>query len=321
MEIIEFEHAMIPAASLLFAANFRKQRQITPLLPDLLEDPQRVQENLIKLVEAGPAFAAVDNGRLVGYLGGFLVDRFRGTLRKGAYVPEWGHAAVSGSRGVPTRATTYRRLYRAAAGQWAEAGCQVHALTYLAHDREAERTWFWNGFGLTVVDAIRPMAPINVTAGGGLRIRPAAASDAALLAELDAEHGQHYTHSPIFMAPRLSDDAAANIQFLSQPRNSVWLAYDNETLAGFMRFDGYDFDSVAAVESTAGVLITGAYMRPEYRGQGAALALLQAALEDYQQRGLSYCAVNFESFNPEAVAFWMKYFEPVCFSVTRVPEA
>jgi hypothetical protein len=32
------------------------------------------------------------------------------------------------------------------------------------------------------------------------------------------------------------------------------------------------------------------------------------------------CAVNFESFNPEAATFWMRYFEPVGLSVMRVPE-
>jgi hypothetical protein len=52
-----------------------------------------------------------------------------------------------------------------------------------------------------------------------------------------------------------------------------------------------------------------------------AVALLDAALRDYQAHGLTFCAVNFESFNPEAAAFWMKYFEPVCLSVVRVPEA
>jgi hypothetical protein len=51
-----------------------------------------------------------------------------------------------------------------------------------------------------------------------------------------------------------------------------------------------------------------------------AAALLDAALRDYASQGFTCCAVNFESFNPEAVSFWMRYFEPVCLSVLRVPE-
>jgi GNAT superfamily N-acetyltransferase len=67
-------------------------------------------------------------------------------------------------------------------------------------------------------------------------------------------------------------------------------------------------------------MISGAYVRPAYRGQHVETALLDAALRDYQGLGFTSCAVNFESFNPEAVSFWMKCLEPVCISMTRVSE-
>jgi GNAT superfamily N-acetyltransferase len=87
-----------------------------------------------------------------------------------------------------------------------------------------------------------------------------------------------------------------------------------------MRYDANEFDGVAIVESAAAVAITGAYIRPAYRGRHLAAALLDAGLREYAARGFTLCAVNFESFNPTASAFWMKYFEPVCLSVVRVPE-
>jgi GNAT superfamily N-acetyltransferase len=123
------------------------------------------------------------------------------------------------------------------------------------------------------------------------------------------------------MPLRAGRDAAEHAVFLSRPKNSIWLALDGEVLAGFIRYEGYDFDGVAIIESEDAVTITGAYVRPAYRGQRVAVALLDAALRDYHARGFKFCAVNFESFNPEAASFWMKYFEPVCFSVLRVPEA
>jgi ribosomal protein S18 acetylase RimI-like enzyme len=141
-----------------------------------------------------------------------------------------------------------------------------------------------------------------------------------MLAALDAEHVQHYRRAPVFMAPRAGLDVGANASFVSRPKNSVWLALDGELAVGFLRFDGYDFDSVAVLESDDGVLITGAYVRPAYRRRNVATALLQAGLQHYAALGLGYCAVNFESFNPEAASFWPKYFEPVCLSLMRVPE-
>lgn len=320
MEIASFDRSLIPAAADLFIANYRKQRQATPLLPDLMENPGRVQRKLEILLDAGPAVAVFEKGRLVGYLGSFMVEKFRGTQRKGAYVPEWGHASEFNEQQVREKAAAYRLMYRAVAEQWAAAGCQVHAVTLLAHDQATEKIWYWNGFGLAVVDAIRPMAPIEKSVEGGPRVRPATTADSARLAELDREHCLHYSRAPVFMAPRQADEAAAQAAFLTRPKNGVWLAEDEDRLVGFIRYEGYDFDSVAILESEAGILITGAFVRPGYRARGIALALLQAGLRDYQQRGFKYCAVNFESFNPEAAAFWMKYFDPVGLSVMRVPE-
>jgi len=316
MKISIFRKDLIPEAASLFIQNYRKQRQATPVLPNSMEDTGLVEMMLTDRMDSCPGVAAIEDERLVGYMGWLLVKKFRGTNRKGAYVPEWGHACVE-----KDKVKIYRAMYRVAADAWAQAGCQVHALTLLTHDQAAEKVWFWNGFGLTVVDAIRPMCPLDLSFTTDLLIRKATSEDANALTELDAEHWTHYAESPVFMPLRPGKDAAANVEFLSRPKNSVWLALDGDVPVGFIRYEGYEFDSAAILESEDGVTITGAYVRPAYRGRKAAVALLDAALRDYQFRGLKYCAVNFESFNPEATTFWMKYFEPVCYSVIRVPES
>jgi len=48
--------------------------------------------------------------------------------------------------------------------------------------------------------------------------------------------------------------------------------------------------------------------------------MLDAASRHYEALGFEHCSVDFESINPEAAHFWMKYFEPVCISVNRNPE-
>ncbi len=231
-------------------------------------------------------------------------------------MPEWGHGCHAYNN---TR--IYQALYRAAGERWAEAGCQVHAITVLAEDKEAERIWYWNGFGLTVVDGIRPVEPLDIKYQTTMAIRKATAADAASLTELDAEHCEHYIKSPIFMAPRRWNTVEENLEFMSRPKNSVWLAEDNDELVGFIRFEGYDFDCATILESDESVSITGAYVRPAYRKQRLAAIMLNSAMRYYQSMHLKYCSTNFEFFNPEAASFWMKYFEPVCYSLLRVPEA
>lgn len=48
--------------------------------------------------------------------------------------------------------------------------------------------------------------------------------------------------------------------------------------------------------------------------------MLDAIPKYYGALGFNCCSVDFESINPEAAHFWMKYFEPVCISVNRNPE-
>ncbi|MCB8983324.1 MAG: GNAT family N-acetyltransferase [Ardenticatenaceae bacterium] len=317
MLITDCQPEHVAEAAVLFTNRYKLQREAVPVLPARMGDVDHVANRLRELLRVSAGVVAVENGRLLGYLAWFLVPDFRGTPRLGAYVPEWGHAAAGRDR-----AAVYRALYRAAAGRWSAASCQVHALTMLPHDEEAKNIWFWQGFGLTVVDAVRPVYPLAPPPlQGKLHVRQATVEDVPALTAVDAEHWQHYSRPPILMPPHTGLDEAGNVAFLSRPRNSVWLAYDGRQLAGFLRCDGCDFDGVEIVQSDQTVAITGAYVRPGYRGQGAAAGLLDAALRHYQALGFARCALNFESFNPEAAAFWLRYFAPVCYSLLRVPES
>lgn len=317
IEVIPWRQELIPAAAALFCQALEQLRRQVPALPDQQADLPTITAWLEEIMTVCPGVMALEQGELIGYLGWWIVEHFRETKHRGAYCPEWAHGVRGGQKQA-----IYQALYRAAATQWAERGCQVHAITLLAHDQAAERAWFWQGFGLAVVDAVRPMHPLGVAPPrAGLALRPATVDDIALLVTLDAEHCLHYTQPPLFMAPRAGRDAAAWGHSLAHPQNSVWLALEGEHPAGFLSFAGRDEYDGADLLCTEGIMgITGAYVRPAYRGQGVAGALLDAALRAYADRGITSCAVNFESFNPEAAAFWPRYFTPVCLSLLRVPE-
>jgi GNAT superfamily N-acetyltransferase len=299
----------------MFIQNFKQLRSTVPVLPNLMEETDHVIGMLSRLFDHCPGVLAAEGGKLLGYMGWVVVDHFRGTERKGAYCPEWGHGAVEDAK-----TQIYRAMYRAAAGYWAEDACQVHALTLLSHDRQAENVWFWNGFGLTVVDAIRSTAPLGCAVPADIRIRKATVDDIEALARMELEHWQHYQQPPVLMEAYVAIDAAAVTQFLGESGNTIWLAMDGENHMGYLRFEVNNEDRVAVVIAPDQVSNTGAYIRPLYRGRRAAAALLDAALHEYANQGFRRCAVDFESFNPEAAVFWMRYFDPVCYSVLRVPE-
>lgn len=140
MRIYPFNPQYLTQAAELFVQHLAALRRSVPSLSGRLERPDLVTTELAQLFQRCPGVMAVEDGRLAGYLGWFIVERFRGADRRGAYVPEWAHATLAEGR-----PDIYRALYRAAAEQWSAAGCGVHAITLLAHDESARHTWFWNG--------------------------------------------------------------------------------------------------------------------------------------------------------------------------------
>lgn len=315
MEIVPLESAHLQPAAEMFVHGLVELRRTAPALPETMEDPQRAAALLEKRVRAGAGLAAIENGRLVGYLSWYVVEQFRGTERTGAYCPEWAHGARA-----EDAARIYRGLYRAAAGRWQAAGCGVHTLTLLAHEDEAREAWFWNGFGLSVVDAIRWTEPLAAAAPHGLALRRAAPGDARFLAEIEAEHCRHYAAPPVQMRAGAPNTEAEFAALLADENFHAWLALEGDTAAAYLRLESRSHGAASIVASEDAIAITGAFTRPAYRGRKIAPGLLAAAIEDARARGFARMSVDFESFNPEAAAFWPRYFTPVCYSVMRIPE-
>lgn len=321
MEIRPLQKENIPAAAALFVANFRELRQAVPQLPDRLEDPSIATALLEKMLSQPRGVAAFEKDRLVGYMGWWIVEGFRDTCREAGYVPEWAHATLE-----ERKPAIYRALYRAAADIWSRAGCDTHAITLLASDKTAVDTWFWNGFGLTVVDAIRSIEPLSngpdkaQVLPPGYSVRKASLADTEMLAELEKEHARHYAQPPVLMVPFKPNDASEFRRFLIHPSNYAWLALKNSEPAGYLRFQAKGDGAAEIVSGPGTIAITCAYVRSAHRGNGLASAMLEAALADFSSKGFVRCSVDFESFNPEAASFWTRYFAPVCLSVVRVPE-
>lgn len=316
MQISMLSPSQIPAAAQRFGEGLRRLQAQVPELPTTLLDGRALTPRLEKLAGTHTALAAYDEwGELEGYLGWYYVENFRDTGCKAAFVPDWAHAARAEQAGP-----VYRALYRQAAAQWEQAGCQVHALTLLSSEAEAIQTWFWSGFGMTVVDALRSTRPLNCRPAVGFSLRRAVPDDGEILHTLEAEHCLHYSASPVFMPVRAANSPQEMAALLENPENSIWLACRGDTPAAYLQLEVSSFGSAAVIQAEDSIAITGAYTRPAYRGQKLAASLLDRALQHYADQGYTRCSVDFESLNPEATAFWMRYFKPVCYSLVRFPE-
>lgn len=299
----------------LFLAEFARLRSRIPAVPDTMASPATVTNRLDQLFDHCPGVAAIRQERLVGYLGWRTIDDFRRTGRRSAYCPAWGHAAIQRDHGQ-----LYQLLYQAACRQWTDAGCQTHAVTLLANDRRAAQTFFFNGFGVTVIDAIRPIDIMNRTTDHGTAVRKTTLADLDALAVLESEHRRHYPRPPILMPERDRNLERIRSGF-AETIDSTWLATSGDQAIGFLRFEPNVEGASDIVASPTTAAISDAFVRPAHRTRGVATDLLNAALREYARAGFTRCSVDFESFNPEARAFWLRSFSPVCLSVIRHPEA
>jgi GNAT superfamily N-acetyltransferase len=311
MEIIPLEDRHLPDAARLFAAAFREQRERLPILPARHEDEAGVLPMLSGLLSAYPGVAASEGGRLQGYLIGLPLPAFKGSQR-GAYVPIWGHAAAGDDR-----AAIYRRLYARLAREWVAAGCLTHAVTLYPGDREAAGTWFRNGFGLLVVDAVRPLDPIGAPDLPEVEIRQATPEDAGLVQPLALELDRYLAGAPIFLAFLESAGTSVHAAWLAEPGHALWLALHQGRPVAYLRCQPPGEDVAYIVSDPGTVSITGAYAVPDWRGRGIAAALLDRLLAWARANGYRRCAVDFESQNDLGSRFWLRHFQPICHTLIR----
>ena len=63
--------------------------------------------------------------------------------------------------------------------------------------------------------------------------------------------------------------------------------------------------------------IQGAFLKEKYRGCGIFQELLEFVINSIAGEGQLLLGVDFESFNPEGRNFWLKYFQPYIYGMTR----
>ncbi len=131
----------------LARTNYAEERSLVPALPESVGFP-----GIIELADNGLGFAAFHRSDLVGYL---CCIKPEASPLKMAFSPLQTHGAVKNDR-----AKIYSLLYQRVAQTLVEKGIISHAIALYAHDAEALNSFFFNGFGMRCMDAVRAIGPI-----------------------------------------------------------------------------------------------------------------------------------------------------------------
>ena len=203
------------------------------------------------------------------------------------------------------------------AAVWVARGIESHIIAVAATDRTALDTWSWLGFGVSTVDAVRDLAPVERAGPADVRCRRGGPSDAPTMVALEDGLRAHVAASPIFFVVGPARTEPVQSERLSDPAVATFIAEDASGPIGYLRIGPAADDAATLIRDAGTASISGAFTVPERRGQDVASALLDIALDWARAAGYVRCAVDFESANLLARRFWLRFFTPVVLSLVR----
>ncbi len=298
----------LDAALALVMAEYNEEKMAVSFLPEDKEFLNPLKDSIRSLLINGTGVMAVCCGELLGFIAGFEVGELFGKC-KGIYSPLYGHGVKKECR-IPV----YQELYRYAAETWVKEHYMTHVLTFFAHDKETIELWFWQGFGMRCVDAIRETLPMH-SKNTTVMIRKLSIGDIPILADIHRKHIRYYKDSPIFMPKTEREPVQELAEWLARNNHHLWAAYQGEKPVGYMRIEPNA--EIFISEHKDIMNITGAYVLENARKTGAGTKLLATIQNWLLNNGYPLCGVDFESINTMGSGFWNKYFTPYTYSLVR----
>jgi len=299
----------IEDAAKLALSEYFEERYAVPILPE--GDYFNIFCKMIaELVDYNLGVVAIENRKIVGFLTCLKPwsNHFGTTM--GTFSPVHAHGVVK-----EKRRRIYSQLYQTTAEKWVKQGILSHAIALYAHNNEAVDSFYWNGFGLRTIDAIRPVGPIICDEFSTATFNELPIGEIAPVVPLKNHLIKHLQKTPIFMPLFFEQDVLQVMKENEERKSRYFVTKIEDEIVAFIEImsSGENFACVDAAMTN----ICGAYMLPQYRNSGIFTKLLSFLMDTLAVEGYTRCGVDFESFNPTASGFWLKYFIPYTYGVVR----
>lgn len=306
MNILNFEKKHVEEATAIAHANYNDERQFVTELPQVCNIP-----DLNCFAENGLGVVAFEDQKMIGFMCCCppFDNAFRATDVRGIFSPMGANAAIP-----ENRSKIYSAMYQVAGSKWVRTGAVSHAICLNAHDEELQRQFFLYGFGLRCLDAIRSMELINCEHCENYDFVELSKAEFHSVYPLYLALYRHYCESPFFMNRKPETQEEFMLSSM-QEGGRYFAAKHNGKLCAYLKISASGETFVATGNTYRH--IRGAYCLPEHRGKGVYQNLLNYTISTLKREGYTRLGVNFESFNPTARGFWLKYFTAYTNSVVR----
>jgi len=313
-------------AAELASKRYTRQMEQVPCLPVNYANPDHLHSLLGGMIADFPGAAAIEDGRLVGFMCAWLLTDFQG--RPAAFSPELANGAaleLPGSAADEYSRRIYEELYAHLAAVWVGEGITRHLISFLADDMTAWQTWYWLGFGMLAADGLRPLDGPRISTDAinkELVIRRSSTEDVETIYLLDTALDRYLAESPTFLPHETAHSQEEVCRWLESPENAFWIAWQLDDLqvaqpVAFLWMGPASQEACTIIVDEGTTSILGAYTVDSARSQGIASALLDEGLSWARKQGYVRCAVDFEPMNPLGRRFWLRYFQPVSYTAGR----
>ena len=253
--------------------------------------------------------AAINNGRLIGYLlfaGPW--DGFFGNV-KGVFSPLGGSAF---SYDYKNRGRLASMLFASVAEDFVKQGIYSCALSRYAHDEKTAKSFVLNGFGIRCSDAVQKISKLDLSCNiNDINFRELPHNEFEKIKNLRYGLVHHLEKSPIFYP---TDMEQYDGWFQNQDIR-VFTAQSEGEIIGFISLKDAGENFITEHDTMKN--ICGAYFDEKYRGTGVAQGLLGFIRDTLKEEGISHLGVDCETLNPTALNFWGKYFTTYTYSFAR----
>jgi GNAT superfamily N-acetyltransferase len=307
-QVIKMKKEDVPQAMMIWHKQFTKYCA-NGSFPNFWDGGKETIELYLKQqIEKGNAIIAKTDNTIVGYMAWMCIDFHK---EKTAFCPIIGQAALE-----EDEISIYDALHTASSRRWVKDNRFNHLWMTFYDDSSLKDMLYDMGFGSYVVDACQKAVKDTLKANCPYKITRAVTDNADALLELENELNNYLLDSPIFLK---REECSINniVHLISQDK--VFLAWDNDRLIGVMSLNtdqGYHFEKLTTTDSGY-IGRPGAFVRAEYRGKGVGTRLLKEVFNYCAETGKLFVHVTFETANPYAGRFWLKYFKPTLRSLRR----
>ena len=311
LKIIDFTESHIEQALIIAKENYESERKNIDILPEITDFP-----DLSPFVKNGLGVSAFVGEKMVGYLCCYdpFEQAFRSTNAIGVWSPIHGNGIIDCEY-----KNVFAKMYQEAAAKWVNLKATSHSITFYAHNNIIQNQLYRYGFGLRCIDTIREMKEIKTNDNTKYNIYELEHNEFHLIFPIGLLLVKHLSNSPSFM--RYAEDKIENgheykfAEWQIKEKYRYFAAKDGEKIIAYIKIHDEGENFIGDVNNMKH--IHGAYCFPEYRGQGIIQSILNYIIKKLRNENNQLLGVDFESFNPTANNFWLKYFMEYTQSVVR----